>query len=137
MTPDQLESLYASVFRNTGKDPKWLGYWIGRFIDSERLPRSELARQFGITEHALALLCLCRTPRPEHFQEDIHVVSERTGAREEDIARVIRQENVLARWRDNTSVTPAGWLLAASDREAEPESDDFPKEQDENEGKVG
>jgi len=133
MTPDQLESLYASVFRNASEDPKWLGYWIVRFMHSERLPRSELAAQFGITEHALVLLCLCRTPRPEHFQEDIHVVSERTGAREEEIARMIRQENALANWRDNRSVTHTGWLLAASDREVQPESDVIPKEPDENE----
>src|SRR5207249_824239 len=110
MTPEQFEDLRAAVYRNTGQDPKWLGYWLKHFVESEELPWPDLAQELGISSDQLVLLCLCRTPRADHFQEDLRVVCERTGAKEEVVARIIRQEQAMMRWRENTSSTGTGWL---------------------------
>jgi hypothetical protein len=117
MTPEQLRSLHAAVYRNTANDPMWLGYWIKQFVESENMGWPELARELETSDDNLVLLCLCRTPRSDHFQEDLRVVCARTGAKEEVLARIIRQEQAMAHWRETTSSTSRGWLLAASDRE--------------------
>jgi hypothetical protein len=117
MTPEQLETLHAAVYRNTGQDPMWLGYWVKHFLESEEMAQPDLATELGISSDNLALLCLCRTPRPDHFQEDLRVVCDRTGAREEVLARIIRQEQAMMHWRDTASPASGGWLLAASDHE--------------------
>jgi hypothetical protein len=129
MTPEQLNSLHAAVFRNTGQDPIWLGYWLKRFVEAEDIAWSGLAQEMGVSRDNLVLLCLCRTPRADHFQEDLRVVCERTGAREEVVARIIRQEQAMMHWREGTPSASTGWLLAASDREEPPDTD-----QDESDG---
>jgi len=123
MTSDQLKALHAAVYRNTGQDPTWLGYWLKHFVESEELAWSDLAQELGISDEKLVLLCLCRTPRPEHFQEDLRVACERTGANEEPVARIVRQEQAMMRWRGNAAAAPTGWLLAASDRDDSTASD--------------
>lgn len=123
MTPEQLESLHAAVYRNTSQDPMWLGYWIKHYVDSEETAWPDVAQEMGISGDNLALLCLCRTPRPDHFQEDLRVVCERTGAREEVVARIIRQEQAMMHWREGTPSASTGWLLAASDREEHSDAD--------------
>jgi hypothetical protein len=123
MTPEQLESLHAAVYRNTGQDPMWLGYWIKHFVESEEMAWPDVALEMEISSDNLVLLCLCRTPRPDHFQEDLRVVCERTGAKEEVVARIIRQEQAMMHWRENASSASTGWLLAASDGEELPDTD--------------
>jgi hypothetical protein len=117
MTPDEKQALNSAVLRNTGGDPLWMGYWLNRFEESEGVDPSELAKQLGIDGHRFALLCLCRTPRQEHFQEDIDVVCNRTGANSEMLMRIIRQEQTLTKWRNSKPMKLEGWLMAASDHE--------------------
>ena len=74
MTDEDIESLYESVYRATANDSKWLGYWLGRFVSFERLSWTELSTQLGLPPAGVASLCLCRTPRPDYFQEDVQVV---------------------------------------------------------------
>jgi hypothetical protein len=132
MTPEQLESLHAAVYRKTGQDPAWIGYWFKNFLESEEIAWAELAHELGTSEENLVLLCLCRTPRSDHFQEDLRVVCERTGAKEEVVARIIRQEQAMMHWRESTSSTSKGWLLAASDHQEEILDED-PAESDDDE----
>ena len=124
MTPEQLESLHAAVYRNTGQDPMWVGYWIKHFVESEDMPWRDLAKELGTSSENLVLLCLCRTPRSDHFQEDLHVICKRTGANEEEVARIIRQEQAIMHWQETTSSASRGWLLAASDRPERPDADE-------------
>jgi hypothetical protein len=124
MTPEDLESLQASVFRNSGRDPMWLGFWINSYVESENLNPLSVATEMGITCDSLALFCLCRTPRPDHFQEDLTVACERTGAKIDVAARIIRQEQAMMRWRDDGRPSGgAGWMLAASDADESPDSE--------------
>src|SRR5262245_32582546 len=120
MNPDHLESLYAAVYRNTGQDPAWLGYWFKHFVEAEEMTWTDLAPDLVIPTENIVLLCLCRTPRPDHFQEDLRVVCDRTGAREEAVSRILRQEQAMMHWREKTSPTSTGWLTAASDGEDPP-----------------
>jgi hypothetical protein len=115
MTADEFQSLLASVLRNTGRDPTWIGYWMQRFVESERISPSDLAKQLGTTSEKFALLCLCRTPRPDHFQEDLLVACQRSDALVAEVVRVIRQEQAVIRWQEGTASKSAGWLMAASD----------------------
>src|SRR5262245_18526178 len=131
MKPEERQSLNASVFRVTGNDPEWIGYWINRHQQSEGMASSDAAQHLGIDENALALLCLCKAPRQSHFEEDLAVVCKRTGANADVLARIIRQEQALVKWREGSSANTAGWLLAASDGDdqvktvrKEPENDD-------------
>ena len=115
MTPENLENLQSSVFRNSGHDPMWLGFWINRYVESEGVNMPGVAAELGISIDSLALFCLCRTPRPDHFQEDLTVVCGRTGAKIEIAALIIRQEQAMMRWREAGGTGKAGWMLAASD----------------------
>jgi hypothetical protein len=115
MTPEQHESLQASVFRNTGNDPMWLGFWIKRYVEAEALSTLDAANELGLSLDSLALFCLCWSPRPDSFQEDLTVVCKRTGAKIEAAARIIRQEQAMMRWRETANAGEPGWMLAASD----------------------
>jgi hypothetical protein len=115
MKPEEKQALNAAVLRATGEDPTWLGYWIDRFKQNEGIQTAEIAEQLGLRADALVLLCLCKTPRAEHFQDDLKAVCQRTGAKDDALARIIRQGQALSKWRGRASEDATGWLLAASD----------------------
>jgi hypothetical protein len=100
MKPDEKQALNSAVLRNTGDDPLWMGFWLKRFGQSENIDTSNVAQQLGVDVDSFTLLCLCRAPREDHFQDDIEVACNRTGAHPEMLMRIIRQ----------------GWLMAASDQ---------------------
>jgi hypothetical protein len=112
-TPDR-KRLWKSVLRQTARDDVWLGYWLRRHRRTEKLTASHLAGLLGLSGEGLVLLSLCQTPREDHFREDLQVICRRTGANEGVLARILRQEQGLARWADTSSPTE-GWLMAASD----------------------
>jgi hypothetical protein len=128
MTGKNRRRLWKSVLRQTANDPIWLGHWLRRHRRSEKLPPSRLAERLGLPLEGLIVLSLCRTPRDDHFHEDLDVVCRRTGANEAELARLLRQEQGLARWEKHPP--PAqGWLMAASDAPPEPPSaEDQPPE---------
>lgn len=124
MTPTEKASLHAAVFRNTAKDPAWLGYWMARHQQTEDLDEQQVADKLGIAMDNLVLLCMCRTPRSDHFREDLQVVCQHTGAREVVLANILRQEQNLHHWKESGAPSSQGWLMAASDRF--PSDDELP-----------
>ena len=112
-TPNR-KRLWKSVLLQTAQDAVWLGYWLRRHRSTEKLTASQLAGLLGLSGEGLVLLSLCQTPREDHFREDLQVICRRTGANESELARILRQEQGLARWAESTSPA-AGWLMAASD----------------------
>jgi hypothetical protein len=135
MTRPDRKMLWKSVLRLTGRDPSRVGYWLRRHRRSEGLRPAALARQLGIGLKKLVLLSLCQAPQERHFREDLAAICRRTGANEEALSRVLRQEQALAHWSE---CPPAnrGWLMAASDAapegsDAEGGDADPPKEPDE------
>ncbi len=124
MTPEDQASLYAAVLRWTAEDAVWVGHWLARHLRGEGIGPEELAARLGLSMEQLALLCLCRTPRADRFAEDLRVACARAGAAEDVVARVLRQEQALARWAG--AAGEQGWLMAASERP--PEDPDKGKE---------
>jgi hypothetical protein len=116
MTPPERRQLWRSVLRHTGRDPRRVGHWLRRHRRSEGLTPGALARNLGVTVKGIVLLSLCLTPREDHFQDDLGVICTRTGADPVALARLLRQEQALARW-EGTAPAPEGWLMAASDSE--------------------
>lgn len=133
MKPDDKQALNAAVLRVSGEDPIWLGYWLKFFTKNEGIPTEELAKQLDLSIDALVLLCLCRTPRAENFQDDLKFVCQRTGAKDEVLARIIRQGQALLKWNATVKADTTGWLLAASDSNDDVEEDSENPETDGNE----
>ena len=116
MNSREKASLQAAVFRNTAREPAWLGYWLARHQQTENLDEQQLADKLGILMDKLVLLCLCRTPRRDQFREDLDVVCRHTGASEEVLAQILRREQILHEWKEAGPPPASGWLMAASDR---------------------
>jgi hypothetical protein len=116
MKPEDKANLYAAVFRQTAADPVWLGYWLARHQQTEKLDAQRLAERMGLPMDQLVLVCLCRTPRPDHFREDLQVICHRTGAAEAVLVQILRQEQALHQWTEMGVPKATGWLMAASDR---------------------
>jgi hypothetical protein len=106
--------LWRSVLRQTGRDPERVGYWLRQHCRAERLPPARLARLLGLRMEGLILLSLCLTPREDSFREDLAVICARTGADPLVLAQILRQQQALARWTEQ-SPSSQGWLMAASD----------------------
>jgi hypothetical protein len=116
---------WRSVCRLTARDPGWLGFWLRWHRHTENLTPGRLAARLGVPPEGLIVLSLCRTPREEAFQEDLAIVCQRSGADPAVLARLLRQEQGLARWR--AQAPPAqGWLMAASDRPSAPDEGPTP-----------
>ena len=81
-------ALSDAVFRQTASDPKWIGHWLEKFT----LDQQEIASQLGINTDQLVLLALCRTPRQTHFEEDLQIVCQRTGANAEWLRNILQVE---------------------------------------------
>jgi hypothetical protein len=116
MTPEQPAGLRAAVFRRTARDPVWVGYWLRRHQDRERLSEAELAEHLGLTMEQYAWLCLCRVPRADRLRDDLEAICRRTGVRELDLLRLLRQEQNLAMLDGGGPASAQGWLMAAADR---------------------
>ena len=95
MSSEDRKGLEAAVFRNTAQNPAWVGYWLKRHREHNGLDEAALANKLGLTMENCLLLCLCRTPRVEYFREDIRAICGRTGVKELELVRLLRQEQNL------------------------------------------
>ncbi len=119
MTSEERLSLEGAVFRQTAKDPAWLGYWLHSHQEHEGLDAARLAKKLGLPMDRYVLLCLCRTPRVDQFRVDMEAICRRTGVKELDLLRLLRQEQNLERLGQIGAAPAQGWLMAASDRQPE------------------
>jgi hypothetical protein len=127
MTTPQEKALWRSVVRRTGRAPCRVGYWLRRHWRTERLGPARLGRRLGLDREGLSMLCLCLTPSEGKFREDLTVICARTGASEEVLAGILRQEQALARWEEEAGAEQ-GWLMAASDAPPEEDEEEDPDE---------
>jgi len=124
MTPEQQAGLQAVALHQTAADGTWVGYWLKRHQDHEGLDPLRLAGKLGLTMENFVLLALCRTPRANQFQNDVGAICRRTGVREIDLVRILRQEQNIEKLHQAGPASKRGWLMAASDRP--PDSGDLP-----------
>jgi hypothetical protein len=98
------------------QDEFFLASALASYARSEDLDDEGLASVLGCTAKTLALLRLCRRPRPElpDFRADLSRVAERFDIDPGILAQVIRRADVLAALQH--SANEAGLLMAARDR---------------------
>jgi hypothetical protein len=116
MNAEHQTGLREAVFRKTAKDPAWMGYWLRNHQVHEKMDEARLADRLALTMEKYTLLCLCRTPRPDYLRHDIQAICRRTGIKEIDLLRLLRQEQNLEKLCQAGSSESGGWLMAASDR---------------------
>jgi hypothetical protein len=114
---DSLDWLAQRVER----DPGFLGSVLALYAQSERLDAAGLAAALGCSPEVLPKLKLCRPPRAERFWDDVSGIAAHFGLDADRLAAVVRRGQVLAKLREFSS--PNSTLLAARDREKEPEGE--------------
>jgi hypothetical protein len=124
MNSKEKASLWSAVFRNSARDPGWMGFWLTRHREHEKISEEQLARKLDITFENLVLMHLCRTPREDQFQDDIRAICQRTGATEMTVLGLLRQEQNLDRLKKSGLPSSQGWLMAASDETGQNDDDD-------------
>ncbi len=136
MTPQEKAALDDAVFRNTAKNQQFLGFWLNRHMENENLSRQALSKKLGIPGEKLVSLSLCRTPRSDHFAEDVRFVCDHVGAKELVLISLLREEQALIALgeamkasgeMDDTPTSPE-ILMAASDREKPEKEEEETKE---------
>jgi hypothetical protein len=118
-----------SALRRSRKDSSWLGYWLFHQRSREKLKVKEQARQLGISINQLVSLCLCMTPRKEHFQDDIQAICQHCKITATVLAGLLRKEWTLAQWQGDaqTQASQSGWLMAASETPPPPSDESHEK----------
>src|SRR6266516_2521566 len=115
--PDPLDTLAA---RAAG-EPFFLAWLLAAYADSEGLDDAGLAAVLGCPVQELAMLRLCRAPRPEPREgwEDITCIADRFGLDPQRLADAVKRGQVV-RVFERSKQAAAGSLLAARDREDPP-----------------
>jgi hypothetical protein len=105
-------------------DPFFLAHPLAEFARSERLDDPALAARLGCRVEDLALVRLCRAPRPgpAEFRADIAAVAARFGLDAGKLAAAVRHGQGLATLRDapRPAVADVGAVIAARDTEPPP-----------------
>ncbi len=95
-------ALRRSAFRLTAGNSLFVGYWLARLRERERLSEDDLARRLGVLGGRLDELALCLAPRADHFDHDLHAVAAAFAADPAVLAALVRGESPPAPTR-NTS----------------------------------
>jgi hypothetical protein len=91
-TPLPNDSLRDAALRLTAASPEYVGFWLARHREHERLSERDLLLRLKVKFIKLPLVALCTTPRADHFDEDVQTVAARYGADPTALADLIRRE---------------------------------------------
>lgn len=86
-------ALRRSAFRQSARTPAFVGYWLARLRERERLSDDELARRLGVSGSRLDELALCLTPRADQFDHDLHAIAAEYATDPAVLAAVVRGES--------------------------------------------
>lgn len=86
-------ALRRSAFRLSARIPAFVGYWLARLRERERLSDDELARRLGVSGGRLDELALCLTPRADQFDHDLHAIAAAFAADPAVLAAIVRGES--------------------------------------------
>ena len=122
----------AALARHVQNDPFFLASALADYAQSENLSERGLATVLECSVETLNRLRLCRRPRPTPplFQADVNRIATRCGVKADALAQIVRRADALVALRRG-SVTDAGLLAAARDREDPPAGDSDPTDEDE------
>lgn len=98
-------ALRRSAFRRTARTPAFVGYWLARLRERERLSDDDLARRLGVSGGRLDELALCLTPRADHFDHDLHAIAAEYAADPAVLAALVRGESPPAPAKANPAAS--------------------------------
>jgi hypothetical protein len=91
-TPIPDDPLRAAALRLTAAAPEFVGYWLARHREHEKLSERDLLARLRLKYANLPLLALGATPRPDHFADDVRAVAARCKADPVALAELIARE---------------------------------------------
>lgn len=91
-TPIPTDPLRSAALRLTAATPAFLGYWLARHREYEKLSEHALLGRLRVKHSRLPLLALCSAPRPDHFADDVRAVAAKFGADPAALAELIARE---------------------------------------------
>lgn len=106
-TPLPVDPLRDAAFRLTAASPEYVGFWLTRHRQHERMNIRDLLLRLRIRFNKLHLLSLCSTPRPGHFDADVAAIATKYGADPTALAALIRREQARYSPPARTSLSPA------------------------------
>ena len=109
-------------------EPYFLAYWLDVFATGNGFDETRLIEALGCTSETLQSLRLCRVPRDtgEGFREDVEIIARRFGLDPVVLGKAIKSARATLRLREAAPTQPAGFLMAARDREAAPPAENDP-----------
>ncbi len=121
MKPEERENFLTHAAKRMAKRPFFLGSALESYQEYEQLDEAGLASYLGIEATQLSRLGLCRRPDPTSstFRQDVTAIAQRFGFPPNKLANLLRR---VAAYEESENTTP-GFLMAARDREDEPESE--------------
>lgn len=89
--------------------PAFMAYVLQRIMTYEHVDEEQLAMRLGISLTNLTRLALCKRPRPdpEHFNADVQVIADYTGANMTELLRLLRTVDTLEAFQEGLPVQPA------------------------------
>jgi hypothetical protein len=88
-------TLRESLFRMGTRHPMFYGHHLARLRHALSLTVEQQSAALGVTPEALALLSMCKAPRPDHRDDDLAAVAAYVGLRPEALAALLAEAERL------------------------------------------
>jgi len=122
MSPEERENLLKYAAKRSIERPTFLASALEIYRQYEQLDEAGLANYFGIPTTQLTRLALSRRPAPDSptFRQDVTAIAQRYGFPPVKLANLLRRVTAY----EEGGTTAPGFLMAARDREDEPEDEE-------------
>ena len=88
-------TLQESMLRMGARGPLFFGWVLAHLRDAHGLAAEEQAARLGLSAASLAVLAMCKVPRPDRLDEDLATVAAHVGVGVKQLARVLREAAAL------------------------------------------
>ncbi|HEY8475660.1 MAG TPA: hypothetical protein VIN09_02190 [Chloroflexota bacterium] len=120
---DRARDLLRRAAERAATEPSLLASLLRAYRELQGMDEEQLASELECNVADLSRLGLCRRPDPgsARFRADVQRIAAHVGVSPVALARVVRTVSAAGALRSEGQRAEAGQLLAARDREAEPE----------------
>lgn len=80
-----------NLFHLSTRDRLFIGHALAAQRQTQRIGVDEQARRLGLSLELLARLALCRTPRPDHYSQDLKRVGRFVGLTAEAVQQLLAE----------------------------------------------
>ncbi len=88
--PDLDPALQEGMHRISARDPMFFGWHLGRLRQARGQTVEQQAAALGLSPSALAVLALCKVPRPDRHAADLAAVAKHVGLDAGALAGLLR-----------------------------------------------